>query len=114
MRGLCPPPTSPPRSLTLSFRLISPFPSASLGLAFVTRLLLRPSVLVVASVRSVPASTPKLAALPRHPSSFLRVVHIDSESRADALQAVEQLKKAGVERVDVVSDLRSSEMQCKR
>lgn len=74
-----------------------------LGKALVERYLARDDHTVIAAVRDPDHPTSKaLADLPAGQHSRLLVVKIDSTAEADALKAVEELSKQGIDRLDLV------------
>jgi len=63
----------------------------------------RPQNTVIAAVRSPAAATETLNALPKHASSKLIIVKIESSSETDAHDAIEVLQREhGITEIDVV------------
>ncbi|KAK8119695.1 uncharacterized protein PG998_004321 [Apiospora kogelbergensis] len=78
--------------------------NVGIGHELTRRYLLRPSHIVVGSIRcdkSSPAVTDLLTMQPAH-GSQLHLVHIKSTSASDPAQAIEVIKALGIEHLDVV------------
>ncbi|TKX19851.1 norsolorinic acid ketoreductase-like protein [Elsinoe australis] len=74
-----------------------------IGHGFASKLLRRPSTIVIAAVRNVDAASPALKALPVAEGSRLIVVKLDSTKQSDAETAVTELQERhGLSKVDVV------------
>ncbi|KAI0180957.1 NAD(P)-binding protein [Hypoxylon sp. FL1284] len=74
-----------------------------LGKGLLTRYLARPNYIVIAANRDPEHPTSKaLDELPKGPDSRLIVVKVDAGVEADAADGIEQLRRQGIEHIDVV------------
>lgn len=74
---------------------------SGIGHALVTRYLLRPHHIVIASIRS-PSAASTLTSLPRDPSTTLILSQIDSKDHSTPSIAISNLQAQGVNHLDLV------------